>query len=141
VGKLGLRREFAGNTPETSEHMKLVKGDADVSRTSRFKNTRLEEELFESRRPGDISVALDKLHMLASLRCVPRKIQGRHTAPLFSLSACETLDTDRLNSQQTLDGDPTYPQYGLGLRREFAGYSGGRYPESHKRRVRIEVPL
>ncbi|CAP80597.1 Pc12g09700 [Penicillium rubens Wisconsin 54-1255] len=73
------------NTPETSEHMKLVKGDADVSRTSRFKNTRLEEELI--------------------------------TAPLFSLSACETLDTDRLNSQQTLDGDPTYPQYGLlGLR-------------------------
>jgi hypothetical protein len=55
------------NTSETSEHMKLVKGDADVSRTSRFKITRLEEELI--------------------------------TAPLFSLSACETLDTDRLNSQ------------------------------------------
>lgn len=60
------------NTPETSEHMKLVKGDAYVSRTSIFKITRLEEELI--------------------------------TAPLFSLSACETLNTDRLNSQHTLDG-------------------------------------
>ncbi|CAG7951311.1 unnamed protein product [Penicillium nalgiovense] len=73
------------NTSETGEHMKLVKGDADASRMSRFKITRLEEELI--------------------------------TAPLFSLSACETLDTDRLNSQQNLDEDPMYPQYGLlGLR-------------------------
>ncbi|KAI2692219.1 hypothetical protein LCP963914a_313 [Penicillium roqueforti] len=38
------------------------------------------------------------------------------TAPLFSLSACQVLDTDRLYSDQALERD-TFPQYGLlGLR-------------------------
>ncbi|KGO61974.1 hypothetical protein PEX2_014700 [Penicillium expansum] len=36
------------------------------------------------------------------------------TAPLFSLSACETLDTDPQNTEHTLNGVQTfYPQYGL----------------------------
>ncbi|KAJ5835718.1 hypothetical protein N7447_001744 [Penicillium robsamsonii] len=44
------------------------------------------------------------------------------TAPLFSLSACETLDNDRLNSEETPNGDRTYPQYGLlGLRNRATG--------------------
>ncbi|KAJ5383776.1 hypothetical protein N7517_001687 [Penicillium concentricum] len=44
------------------------------------------------------------------------------TAPLFSLSACENLDNERLNSEKTLNGERTYPQYGLlGLRNRSAG--------------------
>ncbi|KAJ5959546.1 uncharacterized protein N7479_006696 [Penicillium vulpinum] len=43
------------------------------------------------------------------------------TAPLFSLSACEVLDTERLNNEQAIKGDQTYPQYGLlGLRNRSA---------------------
>ncbi|KAJ5189359.1 hypothetical protein N7491_005693 [Penicillium cf. griseofulvum] len=44
------------------------------------------------------------------------------TAPLFSLSACETLDTERLNNEKNPNGERTYPQYGLlGLRNRSAG--------------------
>lgn len=43
------------------------------------------------------------------------------TAPLFSLSACEALDSERLNNEENLNGDPTYPQYGLlGMRNRSA---------------------
>lgn len=35
------------------------------------------------------------------------------TSPLFSLSACETLDTSRLDSEQPLNGEQVFPQYGL----------------------------
>ncbi|KAJ5164284.1 uncharacterized protein N7500_006114 [Penicillium coprophilum] len=75
------------DTLETGGHMKLVKADTD---SSRYENTRLEEELI--------------------------------TAPLFSLSACETLDNDRMNSEQTTNRERTYPQYGLlGLRNRSVG--------------------
>jgi hypothetical protein len=44
------------------------------------------------------------------------------TAPLFSLSACETLDTQRLNNEKNPNRERTYPQYGLlGLRKRPAG--------------------
>ncbi|OQE47504.1 hypothetical protein PENCOP_c001G04231 [Penicillium coprophilum] len=44
------------------------------------------------------------------------------TAPLFSLSACEILDNDRMNAEQTTNVERTYPQYGLlGLRNRSVG--------------------
>ena len=43
----------------------------------------------------------------------PRLDEELITAPLFSLSACETLDTLRLSIEQPLNGEQTFPQYGL----------------------------
>lgn len=73
------------NTSETGEHMNLVKRDTNAS--------------------NDASKA--------SSRENPRLDEELITAPLFSLSACETLDTHRLNIEEPLNGEQTFPQYGL----------------------------
>lgn len=49
----------------------------------------------------------------ASSRENPRLDEELITAPLFSLSAYETLDTHRLNIEEPLNGEQTFPQYGL----------------------------
>ncbi|KAJ5418048.1 uncharacterized protein N7487_001598 [Penicillium crustosum] len=73
------------NTSETGEHMNLVKRDTDTS--------------------NDVSKSSRSEN--------PRLDEELITAPLFSLSACETLDTNRLNIEQPLNGEQTFPQYGL----------------------------
>lgn len=73
------------NTSETGEHMNLVKRDTDASNDA-SKASRSEN---------------------------PRLDEELITAPLFSLSACETLDIERLNIEEPLNGEQTFPQYGL----------------------------
>lgn len=46
------------------------------------------------------------------------------TAPLFSLTVCEALDNKQQNSDEALQTNQIYPQYGLlGLRSKYAGAS------------------